>query len=200
MDFRIGKTHFHISFLFCALMSVMILFDKNGYILTAFLSVTVHECAHIAVMKFYGEGIKSVSFQPFGVIIDKDKYGLPPAKKIIVSCAGCAVNGLISAVCAVIYKISDTKIFSVIAAVNFLLFCVNILPVLNLDGGDIMSALLMRSMPEAKAIKAEKIISLFTCAILLAVGIIICVKVRFNPSLIILSVYLGISGMFSFRD
>ena len=69
MEFFAFKIRFRISFLFVALMCVMIIFDESYYLLLSFLFVFLHETAHIAAMKICGTEIKEVYFEPFGVLI-----------------------------------------------------------------------------------------------------------------------------------
>lgn len=178
----------------------MTIFDKNGYILIAFLSVTLHECAHIAAMKIFGAELRSVGFEPFGIVVKKEKYALSGKAALIVSAAGCTVNFVIGAVMLLIYLFVKKKFILNVSAVNFLLFAVNVLPVKNLDGGDVMHLFLAERTSPEKALKAEKAVSLCVCALMFTLGIIIWVKVGFNPTLFILSLYLAFSAFTSVPD
>lgn len=126
MKFRIFGTEFEISFLFTAMLSVMIAFDKTGEIYLFFLAATIHESAHFLTLCFFGCRPKAVRLIPGGInIVDNSPKLLFADILILIS------GPFANLICFFLFKGN----FSLI---NLLLFVYNILPFDRLDGGSIL--------------------------------------------------------------
>lgn len=193
MRFCIGKTNVEVTFLFCILISFLVFFDKDYTVLFCFVFILFHELSHIISMLFCGVKIKSIAFEPFGIYIEKEEINLSATKNFLILVSGCAFNFGACFSFVIAFCVFKRIIFLKCAVINFSLFVFNALPVKNLDGGDTLYLILNEFKKVKNPLNTVKIVSVTVCALLFALGIILCVKVRFNPSLIISSVYLAFS-------
>ena len=189
MSFQIGKVKCRISFLFCAVLSFLILFD-NGLVLPAFVSVCAHESAHLFAMLMLGADVRQVYAGAFGILIERKADALGFRENLLISAAGCAVNALICAAFLAAHAVWKNEALQRIAFVNFFLFLMNALPIHGLDGAQVITLLFAHRFGEKFAETAGNFISVACCVFLFAIGVIICFKIRFNPSLCLFSLYL----------
>lgn len=196
MSFKIGRVNFKISFLFTVLLALIIVFDK-GYMLCVFLFMCAHECSHLAAMLLCGAEVTLVSFEPFGIIIQRQADDLSYIKNILIISAGCFFNLIACALFYFLYLKFGFKQFSQYSAVNFSLFVFNTLPLSGLDGGALLSLITEKHSDAQKAHKTLKYSTFFTCGLLFVLGAIISLEVRLNPSIFLVSLYFFIHAVFS---
>ena len=189
MSFYIGKLKIRISFLFCAVICLIAFFDE-GYMMPAFLSVCAHEGAHLFAMLILKEKVREVSFEPFGILIKRESESRDFYKNLIISISGCVLNFVVFSVLFAVHYFGKNETLLVISAINFALFLINIFPIYGLDGAQVLMLVLERYKSEEFAETTVKITSVTSALILLIIGVIIYFKVRQNPSLALLSLYL----------
>ena len=193
MKFTIRKTKVEITFLFCIFISLLLAFDKSGNVLLCFVFIVFHELSHVVAMHFCAVKIKRIAFETFGIYIEKEEKELSASKNFLILLSGCAFNFSACFCFVTAFCLSEKNIFLKCAIINFSLFAFNALPIKNLDGGDMLYLLLNEFELVKNPLNTVKSMSLATCALLFVLGVILCVKVRFNPSLIIVSLYLSFS-------
>ncbi len=193
MSFKVNNVTINISFLFCIFVCFMVAFDKNGTVLLCFIFMLFHELSHIIAMIFCRVKIKKLYFEPFGIYIEKEEKSLNAKQDFLVLISGCFFNFAACFCFAVAFFALKNATFLKCALINFALCIFNALPIKNLDGGDVLLLLLNELKSVKNPLNTVKIISLICCFGLFVLGVIICAKVRFNPSLIIVSVYLAFS-------
>lgn len=189
MSFTIGKTKYTVTFLFCALSACLIAFDKQ-LIFKTFLMVCAHEGAHLFAMKGCGIQVDAVSLEPFGIIIKKTGSAKTLPRRLLIICAGCAANLCLAVLFFLLYVLWQKSVFLHLSAINISLLLINALPVLGLDGGQALYEILRFKKSEEFAVSTVKIISFTTATVLFIAGMIICFKVRFNPSICLLALFL----------
>ena len=193
MKFGLRKISVEISFLFCIFVCLLVAFDKSGTVLLCFVFILFHELSHILAMCVCGVNIKRIAFEPFGIYIEKSQEPLSAKRSFMILISGCAFNFAACFFFALLFHFFKNKIFLNCALINFSLFIFNALPIKNLDGGEALLLLLGELKLAENPLNTVKIISLICCFCLFALCIILCAKVRFNPSLIIVSLYLSFS-------
>lgn len=190
MKLNIGKIELKISFLFCILLALLIVFDRENILSLTYIFVFLHESAHILTMILLGQRIKSVSLEAFGIFIQKQENKSGFMNDFLIMISGCLFNLFAFVIFYLLFQYNEKKLFLYSYCINFILFAFNILPIKNLDGGDITELILNRLLSTENADKSGKIISFITSIGLLIIGMILCLKVGFNLSLIITSLYL----------
>ena len=193
MSFKIKEISIEITFLFCIFLCFIVAFDKSGSVLLCFIFILFHELSHILTMCFCGVKINTVAFEPFGIYIEKQEKYLSPKQNYLILISGCVFNFAAFFCFALLFYFSQNKNFLNCSLINFSLFIFNALPIRNLDGGEALLLLLSEFELAQNPLNTVKSISLVCCACLFVLGIILCVKVRFNLSLIIVSLYLSFS-------
>ena len=91
MRFKLLGTEFYISFLFAAVITAMIAFDRTGYILPLLFAVLMHEGGHLAAMWILDCAPKRVRLVPASVEITA-KMTVSHKNEIAVALCGPLVN------------------------------------------------------------------------------------------------------------
>ncbi len=178
MKFKIGKTEIEISFLFTALLSVMVLFDGTGLIGYFLLAATVHEVAHLSVMCLLRSAPNKISLVPGGIfIIERSVNTLLEDSIILVS------GPLANLICFFSFK-GDFSLLSLI------LFVYNILPIRGLDGGSLVYILINGLINSKIADIALNILTVLVSLMFCVGFIVLFLDGIQNYSLLIFSLYL----------
>ena len=125
MKFKILGAQIYVSFLFCAVVCVMIIFDKTGLIVPTLLAVLLHELGHLLAMWALDCSPKEIKLIPTGVQITTNltsKY----KTDVVVSLCGSLVNFFMFFVLILNY-IGFKNYFSLVFAFLNLLSILNIL-------------------------------------------------------------------------
>ena len=112
-------------------------------------AILIHECAHLAVLRLLGGRVRAFHTAPFGLCIEYDENTLSLRGEIFVTAAGCLANLLTAALCICLYATVrfDLLFFGI---VNAGVCCMNLLPILPLDGARILLlCLAMRFSPDS---------------------------------------------------
>lgn len=128
------------------LMAVLACFlGDSGQVLTAILSLTLHETAHVVAARAMGLHVVEMELMPFGGAARIDEiWTLRPAQLMVVALAGPIVNLLIILCAAALawWGIIGIHLAAMILWVNGVLMAFNMLPALPLDGGRVLCGLL----------------------------------------------------------
>ncbi|MFM9280146.1 M50 family metallopeptidase [Paenibacillus jiagnxiensis] len=119
-------------------------------LITLFAIVLIHELGHAAAAALLGVRVVSIQLLPFGGVAEVEDRGCLPAwKEIIIALAGPLQNGLM--IMALLFLKSFNWVNNDFAAYaihgNVIIALFNLLPVLPLDGGKIVQALLSMRLP-----------------------------------------------------
>ncbi len=194
MKFKILGTEIYISFLFTAVISFMLATDRTGLALPTLCAVILHETGHLLAMWALECNPKSVNLIPASV-----KITMPFSKSfrndIIIAVCGPAVNFLLFLVLYVNYLSFGSEVSLYYGLVNLLIGIFNIMPVKGLDGGTILFTILAKKLDINKATLILRFITISVAIGILILAILVTVKVKFNPTLYIVGIYLLISAI-----
>ena len=194
MKFKILGTEIYISFLFTAVISFMLATDRTGLALPTLCAVIFHETGHLLAMWALECNPKSVCLIPASV-----KITMPFSKSfrndIIIAVCGPAVNFLLFLVLYVNYLSFGSEVSLYYGLVNLLIGIFNIMPVKGLDGGTILFTILAKRLDINKATLILRLITISVAVGILILAILVTVKVKFNPTLYIIGIYLLISAI-----
>ena len=183
LSFLIGKTKVNISFSFTVCITLLAVLDKTGLLFVSLFAVFFHEIGHYIALQLLGIKDIEISFVLTSVKLLLREQ-LSNKKSAIIAIAGPTVNLLLSSL--LLHKNYYIKYFGV---ANFILFLFNMLPVANLDGGDIAKYLLC-ILFKNKAEKMFCIVSILVLTLVLTpVGVFFMLKYN-NPTVILVSIYL----------
>lgn len=194
MRFRFLGTEIYISFLFMAVITLMLAFDKTGLVLPTLVAVLLHETGHLFIMWVKGMAPKRIKLIPASVQIT-NSFSRCYRNDIAIALAGPAVNFLFFGVLYynyLCYKNEGTLYF---ALLNLLIGGYNMLPIKGLDGGTVLYTVLCNFADINKAELVLKLISFFAGVTVILAAITLHIKGKLNLSLYIMGVYILVTGL-----
>lgn len=194
MRFRLFGTEFYVSFLFAAVITAMLAFDRTGFILPLFFAVLIHELGHLAAMWVLDCAPKRVRLVPAAVEITT-KIGTGAGHEIIIALCGPAVNLLMFGTLFINYLAFGNDGYLTVGLINLLIGVFNLIPVTGLDGGTVLFNIICRKAEPSRAGLIMRIINFSVAAAALAAAIILCLKGEFNLSFFILALYLFVMSI-----
>ncbi len=194
MKFKLFGTEIYISFLFCAVVTIMLLTDKTGYMLPALFAIFMHEMGHLFVMWVLECAPKRIKLIPSSVQITtpfQKRY----RNDILIAAAGPAVNIVLFLTLYFNYLAFGNEITLYFALLNLVIALFNLLIVKGLDGGTILYCILAKCKGADKASIILKIITVSIAAVILITAITLTIRGKFNISFYIMGIYLLIMSL-----
>ncbi len=172
---------------------VLISMGQGSAVLSALLALVLHELAHVFAAKSFHLPVPEVEFTPFGGVARmEDICEATPVQQFVVAAAGPAMSWLCCLVCAGLMQLGWVSLAQIEGFLrwNLLLLCFNLIPVLPLDGGRMLQALLTPWLGWQKAMRILSTLGI--CVGLLMNGLAIWGAVHgvANLSLVIAGCYL----------
>lgn len=153
--------------------------------------MTLHELSHLLAAKIIGLRTAYVAFHPFGVNLKlKNKLICRLSDEIILYMAGPCCNILLACASLAVYKYYPDPWLRFFYGSNIMLFVMNMLPVVPLDGGVVLKKLLMYRVGYKAAGNIMTAVSAVIVAVLLALGAYVLYITRFNYSVLFLAIFL----------
>lgn len=151
-----------------------------------------HELAHTLAATCIGLKISHISFFPFGVNLKlKNKMVYSLADEVILYISGPLANVLFALAAVIIYNIYPSQSIKLFYISNIMLFVMNMLPALPLDGGIILKKILSYAAGEKTAMKVIRGISAVISLILLFVGFGVLYITKMNFSILVFAVLMA---------
>ncbi len=160
----------------------------------SYITVTLHELAHLAVALYLKIDVSSFVIMPFGVSLRlKDRLIDDPKKECIICAAGPLCNLLLIAlsffargyISPVYWEYVEFFIYS-----NASVFLINVAPIIPLDGGRIARSLLTHVYGFTRAAKISHVISQINIGIIGLFSLYILCVTHFNVSAMLLCAFL----------
>ena len=195
---KLGKIYIHF-----LTVAMFILFFLNGHIgelCISYGSMLLHELSHTLAAYLIGLKISQISLYPFGVNLKlKNKIVASISEEILLYLCGPAVNVVISLASLYLSKSISSELIVFCYRVNTVLFFMNILPLMPLDGGCILKRIISGIAGSRIAVKIIKGISLVIAIMLFGAGLYIIRKTGYNYTAIVISVFM-IGNIFTQRE
>lgn len=145
----------------------------------------LHECGHILAAHLTGTAVLRVSFMPWGVCMEAEPFKNERAE-CLTALAGPLTNLLLLGV----QFFWQNELFMLS---NLFMFLINLLPVLPLDGGRILKAILTEEVGKEKAIRIMHVTALILTVLLFGIGVVLFYKTGVNFSVLIIAIFLACS-------
>lgn len=159
IELKFNRTRVQMDFSFFAVIALFMLFDKDGFGITAFICCVIHELAHLIVMLIFGIPAEQITFYGAGIRIFSSRIEYEkPLRRVIVLSAGCALNFL----CAVIFALTGYDLAAVISLFTGIF---NLLPIGELDGAALVRMLIINVCKPENVDHIMKIISVMAIVI-----------------------------------
>jgi Zn-dependent protease len=194
VNFKVFGTQIYISFLFAAVITVMLCFDKTGMLLPTLFAVFMHECGHLFMMWILRCAPKEIRLIPASVQITNSFSG-GYKNDVLIALSGPIVNFLLFGVCYFNFLRYENEFVGYFALVNLVIGFFNLLPVKGLDGGTALFSLLCKFCDINKATVMVRILSLFVATVVLITAVMLILKGNPNLSLFIMGVYLVVMSV-----
>lgn len=196
MSFKIFSTKVTVSFLFMAVLSLMLFSDKTGYALLMICSAVIHEAGHFVAMLLCKCTPTEVKLIPGSVQICAPTVRLKHETFILVS--GPLFNFFAFAVLFLLSDFYDSIKLLEFSLINLLYFAFNILPLCGLDGGSILFNLLLKNKGQKTAEKTLNLLTYLAAAATLFTFLLSVFRSDVNYSVCILFCYLILSIFLKF--
>ncbi len=145
------------------------------------ISVFLHECGHLIMMRFVGEKAERLVIHAFGISIDTEQSCFEFRKGLLIALGGPLFSLLLA---GVFYFI-----FPPLFLPNLCLGVINILPVMPLDGGRAVSALLLKTCGRKGCRLIMRYIGFFVGIPAALFGILLFITSGYNFSLLLLGIF-----------
>ncbi len=180
LEWRLYDIRFRLSFLFPATVIVLLSLDPRGTAALCLLASLIHELGHITVMLCLRDRPACVTLGVFGMRMERRSmqrlgYG--------ALCAVSLAGPLANAACALVLSGEAALVHGVMAVTH-------ILPVVSLDGGEALYALLCTRLSEQQADTVLQICSATVLLPLTVLGVCVLFNGGYNFTLLILCFYL----------
>ena len=192
MKFKLFGTEIYVSFLFAAVISLMLAFDKTGLALPTLIAVACHELGHLCVMWMLESTPKSIRLIPASVQITRS-FSYCYNNDILIALSGPAVNLLLFFVFYINYLTFKNSGVFCYAMINLIVCLFNLLPVTGLDGGTVLFSLIAKKYDVNRAMLTLRIITLFLASATLFLAITLTLRGKLNISVYIVAIYLFMS-------
>lgn len=178
----------------------------TGYfaeLLTLFAIVIIHELGHVAAARSFGWTVLRIELLPFGGVAETDDGGRSSAwQEAAVALAGPLQNGWMALVAFALGRLgvweSDWCAYFIEANVMIGLF--NLLPILPLDGGKLMQALISRWLPYYRTLVLCSLVGLLLGALLAAAALANIRSGGVQLNLLAISLFLVYSNWYGYRN
>lgn len=192
MSVRIFGVQLEFTFWFFALLAGAALLNKEALALYFLLPIAVHELGHLLALAVLRIKVRSIGFTAMGVNILREKSEtLRPAGEALICAAGILAN-LLLALMIHLFRYPTMRMMFLVAA-NLAVAAFNLLPIGDLDGGQLLRLLTARRLPPSAARMASKAASLAALAALFGLAIFLAIHHNPNPTLLVTSVYLAVN-------
>lgn len=177
MRFSVGRTEVRVSIAVLPFLAFCVISGEWRPLLSALLSLAVHEAAHAITARNAGLFITRVSVHPFGAVMAADGAIAARDRIWLVAAAG----PLGSVAFAALLKLGSafaggSEALKMLIRTNLLIAFFNLLPAFPLDGGQIFRAILTRTLRERTARSVLLTLTCVCAAGMLAAGLYLVLR------------------------
>lgn len=191
MRLRVFNCNIYISFPLVAVLTLSTLIDESNITILGFLATICHELGHIIAMKLKHYKIKEVHLNLFNFnIVDYNRHEKNFRDDITILAAGLICNIFTATISIVAFRLFPEKNLLYFFLENVLLAAVNIVPIMSLDGGQILYIILSMNYGEKLASYILNIISIILLFPIAFLGFFVLLNSKYNFSLLWICLYL----------
>ena len=193
MKLKIADVPVEISYTLICIAAVCVILNIFEGLVWCALAVIIHESGHLLAMLKCGHAPERIKISAFEIkIFDSKRQSRSEKQNFFIIFSGPAVNFICFIPFYLLYLLGNE--FALPFAIsNLSVGLFNLLPVLSLDGGQLIFIILRQRVGADKAEKVVDIITFITIFPLAALGFIVLFDSKYNFSLLFVCVYLIIS-------
>lgn len=191
MNIKILNYQIHIDFSLILFVTLLFFINKSFFIFSSILASLIHESGHLIALKNNSSSSNQLEFSLFKFnIIDKNRISKSLHDDLIILLSGPIFNLVTFILFFAISKFYNNEKLYFFAFENLFLFVFNLLPIIPLDGGQILFILLSSKIDFLLAQKIISIISLILIYITSLIGFFIFLSSKYNISILLFSLYM----------
>lgn len=193
MKFRVLKTEITISYLIICTASICIIAGIFDSFLYCLFAIIIHETGHIILMCIFGYAPEKIKISLFEISIsDRKRQERSFIQNFLIIFFGPFANFICFILFYLLYLIGNDY-FLYFAAANFSVGLFNVLPVMSLDGGQLLYLILSRFFSDTVSQRIVNVITFIIIFPLATFGFILLFNSKYNFSLLIVCIYLVFS-------
>ena len=181
-EIRFDNSTLRVGVLFLVTAVAVLTLDGGGYAPLCLLLSLLHECGHLAAFALFGRMPRLIEIGLGGIRIEHPPEGLTYRQNLLVSAAGPAVNFLSAGVLCLFHEREA-------ALAALLLGGFQLLPVLSLDGGQMLLCLLSSRGDPDRAERTLRVVSVVLLCLATVPAALLFLRSR-NASLLLAVLYL----------
>lgn len=196
---RISK-YFRIHILTIVMLAVCAVFHNLNSFFVPYLVMLLHELCHTISAVCIGLKISHITLYPFGVNLklgNKMVYSL--SDEIILYASGPLFNACAALIAVILYKTYPYEELRYFYMCNVMLFVMNMLPAVPLDGGIILKKILAYRIGSKSAGTVMTVVSAVIASAEVLLGVYVIWKTKMNFSILLFSV-LMIGNIFTQKE
>jgi len=194
---------FRLHPLFLLLMLAAVATGYFAELLTLFVIVLIHELGHVAAARSFGWKVIRVQLLPFGGVAETEDGGRSSAlQETVVALAGPLQNGWMALLALAMGGLGwwEAEWSDYFLKANLMIGAFNLLPVLPLDGGKVMQALVSRWLPYYRTLLLVSLVSLLLSLLLAAAALLGFQSGGIHLNLLMISIFLAYSNWYGYRN
>lgn len=189
--------------LFVIMMALSVVTGFYMELLTLFGIVIIHELGHVVAARYYGWEVSEVQLLPFGGVAVIEEQGTVTAwEEIVVALAGPLQNALMIIVALLMKSTAlwnDGWVDYFVQA-NMWIALFNLIPVLPLDGGKVLQAIVSYRISYYYTLKITIWTSLVMSGALLTASVYKYPVAGINLNLLVIAIFLLATNWYSYRN
>jgi stage IV sporulation protein FB len=185
------------------MMALSVVMGYYIELLTLFGIVIIHELGHVVAAQHYGWKVTEIQLLPFGGVAIIDEQGSVTAgEEIVVALAGPLQNVLMISFALLMKSTAlwDDGWVDYFVQANMGIALFNLLPILPLDGGRVLQAILSYSTPYYYTLKLTIWMSLVMSGVLLSASLYHYPVAGLNLNILVIAIFLLASNWYSYRN
>ena len=196
MKLKILGVDISVSYTFLCMIALCIILDIfSGFVMCA-LAVIVHEAGHVFMMNFFGYRPESIKISPFEISIkDNGRAHRRDKENFLIILFGPLNNFICVILLFLLYLCSGLNVLQFMWA-NISLGLFNLLPVMSLDGGQLIYLLLSRRFDCRVAQRCVNLLTFIAIFPIAVLGFLVLFNSQYNFSLLFVCLYLILSLIF----
>ncbi|MCM3710775.1 M50 family metallopeptidase [Sporosarcina luteola] len=158
-----------------------------------FISLLFHEAGHIFAAKMSGMKVRSCTIMPYGGELRiPDRYAYGKSQRVAVAIGGPAATAILLLL-SMLFDLPGNEQFM---RIQLVILALNLLPILPLDGGQAISAMLEK---EENKYKVRSAFLVYSIAVLLAVSLLLLLGLPETVLFLSLALFLLIQNISAFK-
>ena len=196
MTVKVFGGEFNVSFPFALMVAILLCCDSTGMMSVSLLSIFLHELGHLIALYLLKLPPRRVNFRLCGIEIVESRLYCGYSAQLAVAASGPMINILFG---LIFLPFSNMSFAAIISATNIVIGVFNLLPLSQLDGGEILYCIMSAIMTEHKCKIISRVIDIVFVLMLFITGVYIFSMPNHNPTLLITAVYLSTYAIIKHR-